>query len=159
MPYPEAVCIGAKVPSLHWSVALSGTANQDIPRNRREPLRSARQRAAVGQKPEPRLRSPIRRDVRPRRTTTGSPPTLAGRLDLPAARVDAPSMRRASRDADSHRLDDVGPACRVALDQGSELRGCGIGPCDAQRLKARRELVRLENGFDVLRQACGDLRR
>src|SRR5215471_14956784 len=64
-----------------------------------------------------------------------------------------------SRDADPDRLDDLGPPRRVALDQGSELRRRGMGRRDAQRRKARRKLVRVENGFQVRRQARGDLRR
>ena len=123
MPCPEVACIGTKRPSSRWSVAPSGTANPDIPRDHREPLRPARPRAAAGRRSEPRLRSPSRRGGRPDRTAPGSPPTSAGRWDLPVARADAPSMRRPSRDADPDRLDDIGPARRVALDQGSELRG------------------------------------
>ena len=34
-----------------------------------------------------------------------------------------------------------------------------MGYRDAQRREARRELVRCENGFEVPRQASGDLRR
>src|SRR5262249_19489517 len=116
MPCPEAACIGTKRPSWRWSVAPSGTANLDIPRDRREPLRPARPQGAGGRRPAPRPRSPSPRRGRPDRTATANPPTLAGRWDLVAARADAPSMRRPSRDADPDRLDDFGPARRVALD-------------------------------------------
>ena len=34
-----------------------------------------------------------------------------------------------------------------------------MGDSHPQRLEARRELVRLENGFELPRQPCGDLSR
>ena len=40
-------------------------------------------------------------------------------------------MLRRSLGADPDRLDDIGPALRVALDQGSKLRGRGMGCRDA----------------------------
>src|ERR1043166_4595578 len=68
-------------------------------------------------------------------------------------------MLRRSLGADPDRLDDIGPALRVALDQGSKLRGRGMGRRDTQRREARREFGRFEYGFEVLAQACSDLRR
>src|SRR5262249_48252854 len=159
MPSPEGACMGTNPPSWRWSFAPPAPATLDSPGDRRNPPRRARPRAAPGRRPAPRLRSPSRRRGRPDRTATGSPPTLPGRWDLLAARADAPSMRRPSRDADPDRLDDFGPAGRVGLDQRLELRGGGMGRRDAQRLKARRKLVRVENGFEVAPQACGNLRR
>src|SRR5262249_53376420 len=116
MPCPEAACIGATRPSSRSSVAPSDTANPDIALDVRKPLRPALPLVAAGRKSKPRLRSTSRRGGRPDRIATESPPTSEGRWDLPVARADALAMRRASRDADPGRLDNIGPARRVARD-------------------------------------------
>src|SRR5262249_52588107 len=104
----------------------------------------ARPPAALARRPEPLLRWPNRRRGLPDRTTPESPPTSAC-WNSQEQRAHAPAMRPRSRDADPDRLDDISPASRIALDQAAEL--LGYGDRDPERLEARCEFLRLENGF------------